>query len=77
MRPVQLDGEPANDNRDPDVLDADQVAAMLGLNRKTVYEAAARGEIPCRRLGRRILFYRPSLVSWLEGCKATSCRTGG
>lgn len=65
MTPTNDVALPANDNRDPDILDADEVAAMLGLNRKTVYEAAGRGEIPCRRVGRRLLFYRPSLVSWL------------
>ncbi len=52
--------------RDPDVLVAADVAAMLGLDRKSVYEAAARREIPCQRIGRRLLFYRPALVAWLS-----------
>lgn len=61
-------GEPdeaANDNRDPDVIGADDVGAILGVNRKTVYEAAGRGQIPCRRVGRRVIFYRPAIMSWL------------
>ena len=49
-----------------DVLSADDVAALLRVDRKTVYEFAGRGEIPCRRLGRRILFYRPAIVAWLS-----------
>ena len=50
----------------PDVMSADEVAAFLRLDRKTVYSAAATGEIPCRRLGRRLLFFRRALESWLE-----------
>jgi len=48
-----------------DVLTADEVARFLRLDRKTVYEAAATGRIPARRIGRRFLFYRPALVAWL------------
>ncbi len=51
---------------DPDILDAVEVAAMLGLDRKTVYESASRNEIPHRRIGRRLLFYRPAVVAWLS-----------
>ncbi len=65
----------ANDNRDPDVLDADQVAALLGLNRKTIYEAAARRDIPHQRIGRRLLFYRPAVLAWLS-CKSPSLDRG-
>jgi excisionase family DNA binding protein len=50
-----------------DILTADQVGALLGLGRRQVYEAAGRGEIPCRRVGRRLLFYRPALEQWLAG----------
>ena len=53
-------------NRLEDMLSADDVAEMLGVNRKTVYEYATKGEIPCKRLGRRLLFYRPTILSWLE-----------
>jgi len=49
------------------ILTADQVAEILGVDRKTVYDAATRGDIPCRRLGRRLLFYRPALEAWLSG----------
>jgi excisionase family DNA binding protein len=45
---------------------ADELAKLLGVNRKTIYEAAARGEIPHRRLGRRLIFERVALLSWLR-----------
>jgi excisionase family DNA binding protein len=51
-----------------DVLTADEVAEFLRLDRKTVYDYAGRGEIPCQRLGKRILFSRTALVSWLTSC---------
>ncbi|MEM9490538.1 MAG: helix-turn-helix domain-containing protein [Myxococcota bacterium] len=48
-----------------EVLNADQVAAMLGVDRKTIYSYASRGEIPHRRLGKRLLFSRTVLIEWL------------
>lgn len=44
----------------------DEVAELLGVARKTVYEAAGRGDIPCRRLGRRVLFSRRAIMEWLD-----------
>jgi len=58
-----------NTRRSTDVLTADDVAEILRVDRKTVYEFAGRGEIPCRRLGRRILFYRPALMAWLNDAR--------
>ncbi len=49
------------------IVTADEVAQMLGVDRKTVYAAAERGEIPHRRLGRRVLFERGTLLRWLSG----------
>ena len=57
---------------EPAVMDADQVAAFLGVDRKTVYDYAGRGEIPHRRLGKRLLFSRQAIVAWLASCKAAS-----
>ncbi len=70
--PAPVD-EPASD-----VLTADAAAAFLGVDRNTVYDYAARGVIPHQRLGKRILFGRAALVSWLDSslCKATSTRKG-
>jgi excisionase family DNA binding protein len=56
-----------------DVIGVDDVAAFLGVDRKTVYNAASRNTIPHRRLGKRILFSRAALALWLEGtCKGSS-----
>jgi excisionase family DNA binding protein len=59
-----------------EVMTADQVAAFLGVDRNTVYDYAARGTIPHRRLGKRVLFHRAALVAWLDPCKVASTRKG-
>lgn len=46
-------------------LTIEEVASLLGLGRTAAYEAARRGEIPIRRLGRRVLVPVPALQSWL------------
>jgi excisionase family DNA binding protein len=60
---------------DRDVMTADEVAAFLGVDRNTVYEYANRGVIPHQRLGKRILFRRGAIVTWLDS--ATSTRRRG
>jgi excisionase family DNA binding protein len=59
-----------------EIMTADEVAAFLGVDRNTVYDYAGRGLIPHQRLGKRILFARGALLSWLDSCKATSTRKG-
>ncbi len=52
-------------------LKAEELARFLGVNRKTVYEYAARNVIPHQRLGRRIVFSREQVVAWLGACRAS------
>lgn len=49
-----------------EILTADEIARLLRVDRKTVYEAAQRGELPHRRLGRRLLFERGAVLRWLR-----------
>lgn len=56
-----------------DTMTADHVAAFLGVDRKSVYAAVLRNDIPHRRMGKRILFSRDALALWLRGtCKGSS-----
>ena len=48
-----------------DILRAEEVAEWFDVDRKSVYNAVARGDIPHQRLGKRVLFHRNALVSWL------------
>jgi len=46
-------------------LSVEEAASLLGLGRTAAYEAARRGEIPCRKLGRRVIVPVPALLEWL------------
>jgi excisionase family DNA binding protein len=77
IAPKQASPRSLASTSDRDVMTADEVAAFLGVDRNTVYDYAGRGVIPHQRLGKRILFRRGALVSWLDAsCKATSTRKG-
>ena len=54
------------DLEDRITLSIEEVASLLGLGRTAAYEAARRGEIPNRRLGRRIIVPVPALREWLH-----------
>lgn len=52
------------------LLDAGQVAALLGVSREWVYEQSRRGAIPTVRLGRYCRYRRSAIDAWvidLEG----------
>ena len=46
-------------------LTIEETAKLLGIGRSAAYEAARRGELPSRRLGRRVVVPVPALLSWL------------
>ncbi len=46
-------------------ISVEEAAELLGLGRSAAYEAARRGQIPCRRLGRRVIVPVPALLEWL------------
>lgn len=49
-----------------DVLSVDEVARFLRVNRKTLYEAVRAGDVPARRVGRRVVILRDALIDWLR-----------
>lgn len=53
-------------------LTIEKVASLLGLGRTAAYEAARRGEIPSRRLGRRVIVPVPALLDWLGVSASTA-----
>ena len=46
-----------------------EVAQFLGLHEKTVYEWAARGDLPCFRVGNRLRFAASDVSRWLQARK--------
>lgn len=59
--------ESPSDAAEPDVITIDEAARWLRVDRKTLYDAAARRAIPCARLGRTIRLSRAALARWLVG----------
>lgn len=53
-------------------LTIEEVAGLLGLGRTAAYEAARRGEIPSRRLGRRVVVPVPALLDWLGATESAA-----
>jgi excisionase family DNA binding protein len=43
----------------------EEAGRVLGLGRSAAYEAARRGQLPTRKLGRRLLVPVPALLDWL------------
>ncbi len=61
----------------PAALTVDEVAALLRLDRKTVYNAIARKEIPgVLRLGRAIRLSRDAVLQWLRDGQGRAPRSG-
>lgn len=56
----------------------EEASRLLGIGRRTAYEAAARGELPTLRIGRRLLVPKAALARILaeaaEGTRRTNRR---
>jgi Helix-turn-helix domain len=53
--------------RDPEVLDAQATARMLGISTHAVYALFKKGELPGRKVARRWLTTRELVLAWLKG----------
>ncbi|NOK04814.1 MULTISPECIES: helix-turn-helix domain-containing protein [Myxococcus] len=52
----------------PDFLTVEEAAALLRVNRKTLYESIRLGQVPgIVRLGRVLRIRRSALVNWMPG----------
>ncbi len=49
------------------VMTAEEVAKLLRVNRKTIYDAVRAGSIPFVRVGRLIRFRRDVVLGWAGG----------
>jgi excisionase family DNA binding protein len=60
------------------VLSVDELAILLRVNRKTVYEALSRGQIPgARRIGGRYRILRNAVLDWLADGQGRASRSRG
>ncbi|MGF1594476.1 MAG: substrate-binding domain-containing protein [Kiloniellaceae bacterium] len=56
----------------PAFLTTREVAALLRVKERKVYDLAAAGEIPCRRVTGKLLFPRGEIEAWLAGGAAAA-----
>ena len=55
------------DGDQPEFLTTREVAALLRVRERKVYDMATAGEIPCRRVTGKLLFPRDEIERWLSG----------
>lgn len=44
----------------------EEAAALLGISRALAYELVRRGDLPCLRLGRRVVIPRKAVENFIE-----------
>lgn len=54
-------------NTERQTMTVDEAAEVLGISRNLAYELVHRGELPCLRLGRRVVVPRAALERLLGG----------
>lgn len=60
----------------PSVLTVDELAALLRVNRKTVYAALSRGEIPgAKRIGATYRIHGDAVLAWLASSQDRVARS--
>ncbi|HWL86327.1 MAG TPA: helix-turn-helix domain-containing protein [Polyangiaceae bacterium] len=65
------------DTLSPEILTVHELAKLLRVNRKTVYDAIARGEIPgVRRMGGVLRIHRDTVLGWLASGQGRVSRSG-
>lgn len=53
----------------PKLLTVRELAQVLGIHEKTVYDWVAKGQLPCVRLGNRLRFLPSDVSRWLQARK--------
>lgn len=66
--PVVLRDRDVNEFRRqaPEILDAESAARFLGVSERVLIENVEKLAIPCRTIGRTMIFSRAALVRWVE-----------
>lgn len=51
-------------NSKPQFLTVDELAEMLRVKPRTIYEMVSQGRIPYRKVGRRVVFLLAEILEW-------------
>lgn len=55
----------------PDFCSLEEFSEVLRVSRSTAYRMAAQGNIPCLRIGRRVIASKEHLMRWID--RSISC----
>lgn len=55
----------------PDFCSLEEFSEVFRVSRSTAYRMAARGNIPCLRIGRRMIVSKEHLIRWID--RSISC----
>lgn len=61
----------------PDFCSLEEVSKVFRVSRSTAYRMAARGNIPCLRVGRRVIVSKEHLIRWINGSVTCDKGIGG
>lgn len=50
----------------PDICTLEEFSKVFRVSRATAYRLAARGSIPCLRIGRRVIMSKEHLMRWID-----------
>ena len=50
----------------PDFCSLEEFSEVFRVSRSTAYRMAARGNIPCLRIGRRVIVSKEHLMRWID-----------
>lgn len=64
----------ASGDRAPQLLDAEQVAEIIGMRVEHVYALSRRGQIPHLRFGRTLRFRAEAIDAWLRAAERGTVR---
>ena len=56
----------------PDFCTLEEFSKVFRISRATAYRMAVQGNIPCLRIGRRVIVSKEHLMRWIDG--SVSCK---
>jgi len=60
----------------PEVCTVDEVAPLLRLNRKTLFDAIKAGTFPGKKIGKRVVIYKAALIDFLSSSNGVLPKRG-
>ena len=70
-------GKPVSLDEHPNFCTLEEFSKVFRVSRATAYRMAARGNIPCLRIGHRVIVSKEHLLRWVDGSVSCDNDIGG